>query len=37
MLEEHPYSPEYTPDVVGRCMLCGVKKAEHPEVSEDKQ
>ena len=37
VLKEHPYSPEYTPGVIGRCMFCGVKKAEHPEVSEDKQ
>ena len=36
LLEEHPYSPQFTPDVIGRCMICGVKKAEHPEVSEVK-
>lgn len=27
---EHDYQPQFTPDVIGRCMICGVKKELHP-------
>ncbi|KKN75311.1 hypothetical protein LCGC14_0381630 [marine sediment metagenome] len=36
MIEEHNYQPQFTPDIIGRCMLCGVEKEEHLKVGDKK-
>lgn len=35
-VRKHEYSPQFTPDIVGRCMFCGIKKEEHPKVGDEK-
>ncbi len=33
-MKEHNYQLQFTPDVVGICKVCGVKKEEHPSPCE---